>query len=180
MTSSPATASCPDRVRAYHEAGHATLNLAFGYGLAHCSIETTDDDIEGQAHRIEPVVAEGHYLRILAAGEWGEYQSGHDFEHEPCASGSGDDRLKMTPQLLNAAGYHLDEHFFAKLPFGLTPEMEDRLIQGHEWVMLAVTKDFQVTGRIELLHEIASLLMEHRTLPADVLSDLNERFPVSK
>lgn len=174
MTEQP----CPDRVRAYHEAGHAVLNLVFGYGLAYCSIEPSSDGIGGVSKRISESVADGHYIRILAAGEWAEYQSGHNFESQPCDSGSWDDRLKMTPFLLPAAGYEVDAAFINNLPYGLTPEMEEKLIRSMEWIMEAVTADFSEPSRMALLHELAALLLEQGTLPPEVLDSLNERYPM--
>jgi hypothetical protein len=166
---------CPDIVRAYHEAGHATLDLVFGYGLSACSIEP-NETAEGVSSRISELVSDRHYLRILAAGEWGEYLSGHDFKANNCDSGSVHDRLTMAPFLLKAAGY--DEKVIVNFPDNLTPDMDRVLVEGHEEILKAVKDDFAEAGRLDLLKELASLLVKHRTLPQTVLNDLNNRYPL--
>lgn len=169
--------SCPDRVRAYHEAGHAVLDLVFGYGLAHCSIESAGDDIGGVTKRISESVADGHYPLIVAAGTWAEGASGHDFEAEPCEGGSGGDRLNLQDILLDLFEIPKAERDPRNVSESRRKEINAMFDSAYGQIFEAVAEAFTEPGRIDLLHEVASLLLEHRTLPHGVLDNLNERSP---
>lgn len=95
---------CPDVVRAYHEAGHAALNLVFGYGLAHCSIDAQADGSGGVTRRIATLVADAHYPLIKAGGPYAERYSGHDFEAAPCEDGGQSDYEDLNALLLKTFG----------------------------------------------------------------------------
>ncbi|MCL4283478.1 MAG: hypothetical protein KJZ62_00095 [Fimbriimonadaceae bacterium] len=169
---------CPDRVRAYHEAGHAVLDLVFGYGLAHCSIESAGDEIGGVTKRISESVADGHYPLIVAAGTWAEGTSGHDFEAEPCEDGSGGDRLNLQEILLDLFEIPEAERDARNVSVKRQHEIDAMFDSAYDRIFEAVVESFNEPGRIDLLHEVSSLLLEHRTLPQDVLDNLNERYPI--
>lgn len=161
---------CPDLVRAYHEAGHATLNLVIGYGLAACSIEASSEG-EGVARRLAENVQDGHYLRILAAGEWAEYQSGHDFESEMCDSGAGCDKLQMTPMLLEADGFDVSDEFIAGLPSGLTDGMVESLIRSHEVVDQKLSFDYKPQFVSDTVARSKSIVRS-TAIPGDVVMNI--------
>jgi len=169
---------CPDRVRAYHEAGHAVLNLVFGYGLAHCSIEPSSDGIGGVSKRTSESVADAHYPLIVAAGTWAEGVSGHDFEAEPCDDGSGGDRLNLQEVLLDLFGIPESERDPRNISQERREEIDAMFDTAYDGIFEAVEQTFYEPGRIALLHEIASLLIAHRTLPQEVLDNLNGLYPL--
>lgn len=171
-------AACPDIVRAYHEAGHAALDLILGYGLAYCSIEPQGSGIGGETRRISEMVADGHYSLLVAAGTWAEGLSGYDFAAAPCEDGGEGDRANLEQVLLDAFEVPAHERDARAVSDTRRAEIGHLMNIGYEQVFTAVTNVFAEPGRAELVHELAALLMEHRTLPDETLGALNDRYPM--
>jgi len=131
----------------------------------------------GVSKRIANYVADGHYVKILAAGTWAEGLSGHDFDRSPCEEGSEEDRLALQPILLKT--FRLPED----LGISTLSEAERRRISAqfdnaYDSIFEAISKEFDRPENLSLLHEIAESLLVHESLPADILEDLNSRYPI--
>lgn len=167
---------CPARVRAYHEAGHAALNLIYGYGLAECSIEVLPHGIGGATRRRVDLVQDGHFVKIVAAGTWAEGLSGDDFAEMNCENGAGADRLTLQAILLRTLGYpeDLDPSTLSEVE---RKSISSQIEEYYDQIFRAVEEEFQDCARLALVHELAELLLEHEVLPNDILQSLNERYP---